>query len=348
MIDWDSIEFARWWPLWLAAGAAAFLFLLWARRRRAVFPDAALLTTGPAGKALDVLPFATGAVIMLLLALAMTGPSVVHVDAVERRARDFMILVDTSRSMRHDTNVRRNAIALNFERRAGGLSEAVDDPNTIPHIARYELARESLLTFLSGRFPEDRVGLTYFNDDAYPISALTSDLAFVVAQLGAMDDYVNWGTDIATAMDSAIDLLERYPGQNRRALILLTDAETRYTKELEAQLARLSGQELSFYLLWIRADDTDTPEEEVSAFLDVARSMGTVVTIEDLDAGDLLTAFRDISRMEAYAYRETRRTVLELSEPLLKTARVLLIVWLPLMATVFHPATGRREFEVQP
>ncbi|HET6629665.1 MAG TPA: VWA domain-containing protein [Woeseiaceae bacterium] len=347
MIDWTGIEVVHWWPLGLAAGTAALLFSLWTRRRRTLFPDATLLTASHfTGIALDRLPLAVGIVVLLLLTVAMMEPSAVRVDTVERRARDFMILVDTSRSMRHDTKVRRESIPLNFERRVGAFSEAVADPDKIPFIARYELARESLLRFLSGRRAGDRVGLTYFNDDAYPVSALTSDLAFVGEQLGEMDDYVNWGTDIATAMDSTLDILERYPGQNRRTLILLTDAETRYTKELEEQLARLATGELSFYLLWIMTDDTDTPHAEVASFLELARSMGTVVTLENLDADDLQTALQDISRLEAYAYPETRRTVIDLSESMLRTARMLLIVWLPLMATVFHPATGRREFEV--
>ena len=32
-------------------------------------------------------------------------------------------------------------------------------------------------------------------------------------------------------MDSSLSLLERYPGDNQRALILMTDAETRYTQD---------------------------------------------------------------------------------------------------------------------
>lgn len=110
----------------------------------------------------------------------------------------------------------------------------------------YELARESLLGFLADRRAEDRVGLIYFNDDAYTVAALTTNISFVIQQLAAMDDYVNWGTNIAVAMDTGLNLLDRYPDQNKRTLILLTDAETRFTEELEHQLARLA-----FYLLWL-------------------------------------------------------------------------------------------------
>lgn len=347
MIDWSGIEVVRWWPIGLIAITGALLFALWARRRRTLFPDATLLATSRIrGISLDRLPLAIGIVVLVLLALAMMEPSAVRVETVERSARDFVILVDTSRSMRHDTKVRRDALDLKFKRRVGAFSEAVPDPDKLPFIARYELARESLLRFLSDRRPGDRVALTYFNDEAYPVAALTADLAFVGEQLGAMDDYVNWGTDIATAMDSALDSMDGFSGENRRALILLTDAETRYTKELEEQLGRLATSELSFYLLWIMTDDTDTPHAEVEAFLELARSMGKVVTLQDPGADDLQSALQDIGRLEAYAYPETRRTVIDLSGGLLGAARWLLIIWLPLMATLFHPVNRLREFEV--
>jgi Mg-chelatase subunit ChlD len=347
LIDWDSLDVARWWPLGLAAITVALLFAMWHYRRRRLISDMNLVTATRSATGLgDRLPLAGGAVLLSLLTIAMMEPSIVRVETAAQRARDFLILVDTSRSMRHDTGVRRDAFQLNFERRAGGFDTVVDDPNTIPHIARYELARESLLSFLSGRGAEDRVGLTYFNDDAYPVSALTSDIAFVTEQLAAMDDYVNWGTDIATAMDSALDLLERYPDGNRRSLILLTDAETRYTRELEQQLARLANSNLSFHLLWITADE-DGPGEEVASFLKLARAVGTVATIENPDARSLQTALLDIARMEAYSYVETRRTVVLLSPPLLQAARALLIVWLPLMATIFHPGARPADFEAR-
>lgn len=346
MIDWDSLQLARMWPLWLALMAAMLLTLLWSHRRKTLFPDISLITaTLPAKGLIDRVPVAAGAVVLFLLTLVLMQPSVVHVETIHQRARDFLILVDTSRSMRHDTSVRREDFELNFERRVGAFSTAVDDPQTIPHIARYELARESLLSFLSGRRAEDRVGLIYFNDDAHPVSALTSNIAFVVEQLASMDDYVNWGTNIAAAMDSGLNLLERYPDQNKRTVILLTDAETRYTKELEQQLARLANANLSFYLLWITTDENDVSNEEVASFLNLARSVGNVVTIQDLDTDNLQSALLDVGRMEGYSYQETRRQFVDLSPPILRIAQILLILWLPLMATIFHPSMSKDAFE---
>jgi hypothetical protein len=246
--------------------------------------------------------------------------------------------------MRHDTNVKREEFDLRFERRAGTFSTSVDDPNTLPLLARYELARESLLGFLSQRKAQDRVGMIYFNDNTFTMSAPTANIDFVIEQLASMDEYVNWGTDIALAMESGLNLLDRYPQQNKKAIILLTDAEAAYTKEVEQQLTRLAGMGVSFYLLWITTDENDMSNEEVEQFLSFARTVGTVVTIENLDASNLENTLRDISRLEGYSYQENRRERIDLSGPFLQSARVLLILWLFLIATVFHPSTGRNLF----
>jgi len=286
-----------------------------------------------------------GGVLLLLLLIVMMEPSLIRIDTVDQRARDFLVIVDTSRSMRHDTTVRREAYDLRFERRAGTFSTAVDDPSTLPYLARYELARESLLSFLAQRKAQDRVGMIYFNDNIFTMSAPTSNIDFVINQLASMDEYVNWGTDIATAMQSGLNLLARYPDKNKKAVILLTDAEAAYTKEVEQQLSRVAVEGVSFYLLWITTDETDMSNEEIAAFLNYAGSVGTVVTIENLDARNLENSLRDISRLEDYTYKEEKRQRIDLSQPLLQATRVLLLIWLFLVATFFHPSTDRKIFK---
>ncbi|MDH3547588.1 MAG: VWA domain-containing protein, partial [Gammaproteobacteria bacterium] len=289
----------------------------------------------------------TGYALLVMLIIIMMRPSVVRVERTEQRARDFVILVDTSRSMRHDSDAKRSAFDLNFRRRVGAFSEAVEDPETIPYVARFELARESLFRFLTSRRPGDRVALVYFNDDAHPVSALTNNVGFVIEQLATMDDYVNWGTDIADAMDSSLSLLERYPGANKRSVILLTDAETRYTEDLEQQFARLANAGLSFYLLWITADTDDLATEDAGNFIELAESVGTVLTIKDPDPDNMREALEEIGRLEGYRYEEVRHRTVDLGGPLLKVTRVVLLLWLLLAATILHPATSRHQFETQ-
>ena len=347
MIDWGTLQFARVWPFWLTLFVAVIFLLLWFLRDNTRFPDMRLITaTLPANGVFERAPVVLGALLLALLTLVLAEPSVVRVDASDRRARDFLIIVDTSRSMRHDTQVRRDEFNVKFERRVGAFAARVDDPRTIPYIARYELARESLLGFLEARRAEDRVGLIYFNDDAHSVAAMTSNISFVVQQLAAMDDYVNWGTNIAVALDTGLNLLSRYPDQNKRSVILLTDAETRFTEELEHQLARLANESLSFYLLWITTDENEDSDEAVSSFLNLARSVGTVFTIKSLDSDNLQRAFSDVGRMEGYNYQEIRRQAHELSPPIWNVVRLLFLLWLTLLATLFHPIVHSRKIEV--
>lgn len=345
MIDWGSLQFERIWPLGLGLATAAALVAVWYFRKQSHFPDMALITgTVPASGLLDRLPAIAGGAILLLLTLIMMEPSLVRVEVEDLRARDFLVIVDTSRSMRHDTTVRRDSLDLNFRRRVGTFSTSVEDPETLPYLARFELARESLLSFLEQRRAQDRVGLIYFNDNSFTLSAPTSNIDFVMNQLAAMDDYVNWGTDIANAMNSGLNLIERYPGNNRKAVILLTDAEATYTKEVEQQLSRLASMGVSFYLLWITTDANDIENEEIIEFLDFARTVGTVVTIENLDSNNLGNALRDISTLEDYSYQEEKRQQLDLTRPATEILRYLLLAWLFLVVTIFHPGKGRTIF----
>jgi Mg-chelatase subunit ChlD len=344
LIDWESFHFERIWPLGLGLGTAIILFGIWYLHRRTHFPDMTLITNTVSYRGVtDRLPVIMGGIILLLLMLTLMGPSLVRTVTVDQRARDYLVIVDTSRSMRHDANVSRDSVELRYERRAGTFSTNVDDPNSLPLLARYELARESLLSFLEQRKAQDRVGMIYFNDNVFTMSAPTANIDFVVEQLGSMDEYVNWGTDIALAMQSGLNLLERYPDQNKKAVILMTDAEAAYTKEVEEQLARIATMGISFYLLWITTDEKDMSNEEITAFLDYARTVGSVTTLETLDSRNLEDALRDIGMLEDYSYQEEKRQRLDLSQPFLDAARYLLLLWLLLVATIFHPGTTERN-----
>lgn len=348
MIDWSTLDFGRLWPAGLILLAALLFGALWRWRQPAIFPDIALVTATRRFHGLpDRLVTLCGALILLLLVLGMMQPSVVLQERVEQRARDFIILVDTSRSMRHDTRVRRDSLDLRYERRAGAFFETVDDPATLPFVARFELARESLFRFLNGRQPDDRVALMYFNDNVHPVSALTGNIAFLTDQLGSMDDYVNWGTNIASAMDSSLSLIERYPGNNKRTMILLTDAETRSTGDLEAQVQRLADSGVAFYVLWITTGDLDLTSGLAGAFLKLVESVGTVVTIRNPDADNLRDALLDISRTEAYRYDEVRRRTVHLQESVEHMVRPLLLIWLLAVGTRMHPAFDRSAFHLQ-
>ena len=339
----STIDVGTWWPLLLAA--AGLLLVVFARVRRggAVFPDVDLLKrTAVAGGVVDRLPLHLGLVISLLLVLAMMDISASRLVEVDRRARDFLVIVDTSRSMREDTALLRKDFPPSFERRADLYVGQAEDPASIPNLARYEVARESLLDFLDSRSSVDRVGLIYFNSMVYLMSGFTSNFEFIDEQLANMDPYVTFGTNIRWALEQALNLVERYPGRNRRAIILLTDAEARNTDFLQQQLERLRRLDVAFYLLWITPNTADGESALATDFLRTVRTIGSVYTIDDVGEGYLDEALDEIAELEDYAYREASHERVDVSRAILTVAQWLLLLWIVMVGTVWLPLKGIR------
>jgi hypothetical protein len=240
--------------------------------------------------------------------------------------------------MRENTSLLRSERTPKYKRRTGLYSGEVDDPSTIPELGRYELARESLLSFMGSLNPdEDRIELIYFNSQVYLMSGFTSNFDFIEQQLANMDPYVTYGTNIHWALEKGLDMIERYPRRNRQAVILITDAEAKNTDRLQQQLDRLGKQDVSFYLLWITSGATSTVSDQARDFLRNARAMGSVFTIEDMAEGSLDEALKEIGKLENYPYEELRHERIELSEYMYTLARWLMLIWILLIATLYHP-----------
>jgi Mg-chelatase subunit ChlD len=345
-VDWSTFEIGRWWPLWAGAAAVAAWVAVWVRPRGVLFPDMSLLArTAAAGGMVDRLPIVVGVIIAGSLLFVLMQPSVARSVIVEERARDFLFVVDTSRSMRKDTGLSRQVFRPTYERRVGLFSGFVEDPSTITELARYEIARESLVDFLAVRQPHDRIGLIYFHSEVMVMAGLTSQLTFVEQQLAGMDEHVRLGTNLRWATEVALDLLERYPRRGRRAVVLLTDAEVRYTRDLEAELARIRDADVDFYLLWITTDEPDQVTDAARSFLALTRSLGQVYLIDSLDERNLQEALVDIDRLESYSHVDVRQHRVDLGEPVLRAVRWVILLWVFLVSTTHHPIRRHRVFD---
>jgi Mg-chelatase subunit ChlD len=337
-MNWSGIQVGTWWPLYLGIAGLFVLAAVWLRREGALFPDVRLLSrTAAGGGFVDRLPWIVGILVMVMLMLSLMDISVARSIEDEKRARDFLVIVDTSRSMRENTDLLREHNPLTYERRAGLYVGQVEDPSGIPQIARYELARESLLQYLSARRDEDRVALIYFNSMVYLMSGFTSNFGFVERQLAGMDPYVTYGTNIRWALQQGMDLIERYPSQNRRAVILLTDAEARNTDYLQRQLDRLRKLNVAFYMLWITTDAGAGVSSLARDFLQAVRLIGSVYTIDDVAEGYLDDALAEIAKLEDYAYREVRHERVDLSQRIYSVSQWLLLSWVLMLGTLYLP-----------
>ena len=338
-----SLQVGNWWPLVLLVASVAAIATHRVRRRGTLFPDIGLVDATAAGRRLlDRLPVHLGILIAILLLLSLMDISATRLVEVDRRARDFLVIVDTSRSMREDTALLRAEFPTTFERRADLYVGQSDDPAAIPNLGRYEVARESLLTFLDSRSEADRVGLIYFNSMVYLMSGFASNFGFIREQLEAMDPFVTFGTNIRWALEQALDLVERYPGRNRRAIILLTDAEARNTEFLQQQLDRLRRLDIAFYLLWITPESAEGQSLLATEFLKSVRMFGSVFTIDDVSEGYLDDALDEIAELEDYAYREASYEPVDLSRHLLSIALWLLLPWTLMLGTLWSPLRGLR------
>jgi hypothetical protein len=332
------MNIGAWWPLLLLVASCAILGIAFMRQRGTLFPDIKLLQrTAQAGGFVDRLPLQLGVLIIVLLILSLMDISATRLVEVDRRARDFLVVVDTSRSMREDTALLREQFPPTFERRADLYVGKSENPGSIPNLGRYEVARESLLQFLSSRSEVDRVGLIYFNSMVYLMSGFTSNFEFIEAQLADMDPYVTFGTNMRWALEQALNLVERYPGRNRRAIILLTDAEARNTDFLQLQLDRLRRTNIAFYLLWITPTTENGQSQLSTEFLRTVRSFGSVYTIDDVREGYLDEALAEIAELEDYAYREASHEHVNVSQIILNIAQWLLLVWIVMLGTLWLP-----------
>lgn len=337
-MEWSSLHADRWWPLLLALAGCVLVAGVWLGRKGVAFPDVGrTMRAGIAEGLLDRVPLIIGLLISLLLVLAMMGISVSREVSVENRARDFLVIVDTSRSMRENTSLLRAEHPPKYARSADLYAGRSDDPSRIPQLARYEIARESLLHYLEARKEGDRVGLIYFNSMVYLLSGFTSNLEFIEQQLAGMDPYVTYGTNIRWALEQGLDMIERYPGRNRRAVILLTDAEARNTQDVQQQLDRLRRLDVAFYLLWITTDAENGGTALATEFLRSARKLGSVYTIDDVGEGYLDAALEEIADLEDYANREVRHERVELSRYCLEAAEALILVWVLAIGTLYLP-----------
>jgi len=339
-MDWSNIQVGTWWPVLPGLLAMVALATIWHKRKGALFPDAGLLDrTALAGGLLDRLPLLTGAIIVCLFILALMDISTTRSVVIEQTARDFLVIVDTSRSMRENTSLMRQEYPPRYERKVGLFSGNVEDPTKIPELARYELARESLLHFKSMLNPqEDRVGLVYFNSMIYLMSGFTSNFDFIEQQLANMDPYVTFGTNIRWALEQGMNMLDRYPSRNKQAVILLTDAEAKSTEHLQQQLDRIDRSDVSFYLLWITSDMEGNVSPAARDFLQNVRNIGVVYTIDDLAEGNLNDAMEEIiSKLENYPYQEIRHERIDMSGFIFTVIRWLMLFWILLVATVYHP-----------
>jgi Ca-activated chloride channel family protein len=219
MIDrlWDKLDPGFLTPGWLLAGLLAVVAVTlleigaYRRRKQAVRFFAAPHLVASLTRGVSTLKRLLKAILLVaavgLLFIALARPHLLDDWRDESRSGlDVLIAVDCSKSM---------------------LSEDVKP-------SRIERAKLAISDFVS-RLPDNRLGLIAFAGDAFLQCPLTLDHdAFqnAVRELDT-DTIPRPGTDIATAIDAAVDALRSQPA-NMKFMILITDGEDLEGRVLDA------------------------------------------------------------------------------------------------------------------
>jgi Ca-activated chloride channel family protein len=194
---------------WLLVGAAAFLAVwhILKPKRFAATATQALLASSTTGSSLiRRLPAAIGAAAVAAIVLALIEPVVPYgEERVQSRGVDITIVLDLSSSM---------------EERMGSWS-------------RLDVTKRVISDFVALR-GQDRIGLVVFSDNAYVVSPLTLDHAYLQRYIAMLDEQVlrNEGmTAIGEGLTAANLLLARQraaDSRRDRVIVLLTDGENNF------------------------------------------------------------------------------------------------------------------------
>ncbi len=120
------------------------------------------------------------------------------------------------------------------------------DPRAVDSPSRWDEMQRGLLEFLRQSPPGLRITALAFTDLAVPLMALpTDDHLEVAAKLRRLDHRFisRQGTNLVEAVRAGVKLLVAVPNDKRDkvfSLVLISDGDTGYTPELDAELARVS------------------------------------------------------------------------------------------------------------
>lgn len=190
---------------WLLAAPLLYLlirFLNRAPRASAPFPSSMFLKSLPKSFRLKIrepLLFTLSLITVAAMSAAAARPQRVTVVETPKRARNIMLVVDTSNSM-----------------------SASDFPTSFGYASRMEGVKTAVAEYVRSR-KNDRVGLVVFGNSAYLQCPLTSDISLVEQLVqGLYPRMAGDGTAIGDGLGLALKRLREVEGESK-AIILITD-----------------------------------------------------------------------------------------------------------------------------
>jgi Ca-activated chloride channel homolog len=281
----NGIAFQRPEAAWaLAAAVVVFaVFEVLKRRRFAAIATHQLLGSSTYRASLvRRLPTAIGALAVCCIVLALMDPVVPYgQERVQSVGLDIAVVLDLSSSM---------------EEQMGPAT----DPSQ--RRTRLDVTKRVISDFIRSR-PEDRIGFVVFSDNAYVVSPLTLDHAYLQRYVAMIDNQILRGegmTAIGEGLTVANTLLTRQavPDSHRgRVIVLLTDGESNFGRDPVEALNDARNAGTRVHMIAVDLDDEIKHKQQVMRLVRAVERHGGHYFTADT-AAQLTGAARAIDSLE--------------------------------------------------
>jgi Ca-activated chloride channel family protein len=276
---------------WLFGALAAVVVLRWRSRGRFAASTTGSRVTSATYRASIVrrLPLVVLALALGLVALALMDPVLPSSDTeVQSRGLDIVMLLDLSSSMQEQMErVRpsRDMSRLTFTSRDSMAPR-------VQGTTRLEATKGAIRSFVTRR-RDDRIALIVFSDNAYVVSPLTFDHAYLLQYIDMVDEHILRGegmTAIGDGLALANYLLARQAGTPRRnqVVVLFTDGENNKGRDPVDVLAESNAAHIRVHFVGIDLEEEVRNKAQVQKLLDAVQQYGgqyfDANTVRDLDA----------------------------------------------------------------
>jgi Ca-activated chloride channel homolog len=228
---------------------------------------------------------------LLVLTLALLNPvqpSAEH--TIINKGLDILLLLDLSWSMQEPIDLEGA-----LERRRAGVVRK--------EVTRLEAVKEAMLRFVQKRHG-DRIGLIVFSENAYVVSPMTQDIAYLTSYLRMVDNKTlasEGQTAIGEGILTALNLSEQQKqGSGRslsRVMIVLTDGENNTGRDVYSAIEKAARARFKIYFIGVEVKRAAETPRLIAA---VKAAGGNYYDVRD--AEQLAKVYAEIDRLEKGTY----------------------------------------------
>jgi Ca-activated chloride channel family protein len=228
---------------------------------------------------------------LLVLTLALLNPvqpSAEH--TIINKGLDILLLLDLSWSMQEPIDLEGA-----LERRRAGVVRK--------EVTRLEAVKEAMLRFVQKRHG-DRIGLIVFSENAYVVSPMTQDIAYLTSYLRMVDNKTlasEGQTAIGEGILTALNLSEQQKqgsGRNlSRVMIVLTDGENNTGRDVYSAIEKAAHARFKIYFIGVEVKRAAETPRLIAA---VKAAGGNYYDVRD--AEQLAKVYAEIDRLEKGTY----------------------------------------------